>query len=67
MIRGGAVSLEGAPDVMSPVSRGALIDAEVTLPPPVCHPPSLFSEGGEVIRLHTVGSLTIPITGIKMF
>ena len=25
----------------------------------------LFSEGGEVIKLHTVGSLTIPTTGMK--
>ena len=25
----------------------------------------LFSEGGEVVELHTVGSLTIPRTGIK--
>ena len=28
-------------------------------------PAGLFSEGGEVIKLHIEGSLTIPITGIK--
>ena len=28
-------------------------------------PAGLFSEGGEVIKLHIEGSITIPTTGIK--
>ena len=32
---------------------------------PVPLPPDTVQEGGEVIKLHTVGSLMIPRTGIK--
>ena len=34
--------------------------------PPPPDPAGLFSEGAEVRKLHTVGSLTIPTAGIKM-